>query len=362
MFHPIRWTLLCALGAPLLLLLLLGIAHAAGNAGLSRAVFRGLRWITAAELALLLLLATTGAVYEYRSRIKARRDFPPPGKLVDLGGYSLHIQCTGPTVDPTSQSVRPTIVLDSGLVGSVLDWRRVLLLLGQFAHVCAYDRGGYGWSDTSPRPRTLDGITADLHALLERSGATPPYVLVGHSLGGLNMWAYANRYPAEVAGLVLLDAADPQQSFPFRWQERLRILVLRWSLPFGLPRWRGWCGSGPEEIRPVRTAVTCQPRYQLSYYRQCTAMPEYLTEARRLSSLGSLPLIVVSRDTTSADPRQERANAEHNSQWHAWQQSLRGISTNSRFAMAEGSGHDIPGERPDVVVQAIRDLLDQLQH
>ena len=172
------------------------IAHAGGNAGLSRNALQALRWVTATELALLVALATIGVIYEYRNRVRDRRDFPPPGKLVDLGGYNLHIQCAG-----LESAQTPTVVLDSGLVGSVLDWRHVLSEVGRFARVCAYDRGGYGWSEPSPRTRTPDGITADLHALLEKSGERPPYVLVGHSLGGLNMWAYANRYPNEVAGL-----------------------------------------------------------------------------------------------------------------------------------------------------------------
>jgi predicted alpha/beta-fold hydrolase len=216
-FHPIRWTLLFAVGVPFLLLALSTILHVGGNDGLLQASLRTLRWITTAELVLLVAVATAGAVYEFQSRARDRRDYPAPGQLIDLGGYRLHVQCAGPEQAPGV----PTVVLDSGLAGSVVDWRRVFPEVTRFARVCAYDRGGYGWSEASPRPHTPEGITADLHALLEKSGKRSPYILVGHSLGGLNMWAYASRYPDEVAGLVLVDSAHPQQSFPFPWQERI---------------------------------------------------------------------------------------------------------------------------------------------
>ena len=341
-----------AVGVLFLLLLFAVIAHVGSNAGLSRNALRALRWVTATELALLIALASIGAIYEYRSRTRDHRDFPPPGKLVDLGGYRLHIQCAGPGSKPDT----PTIVLDSGLVGSVLDWRRVLPELARFTRVCAYDRGGYGWSDPSPRPRTPDGITTDLHALLEKSGEQPPYVLVGHSLGGLNMWAYANRYSDEVAGLVLVDSAYPQQLFPFPWQERARLLLVRWLLPFGLPRWRGWCGSTGRS-RSEKTAIACQPRYQRHYYEQRETMPQYMAEARKLSPPGSLPVILISRD-----PQKPEAQADTELRWQNWQQDLRHTFSNSRSVIAEGSGHDIPDERPDIVVRAIRDVLQQLQH
>ena len=332
------------------------MAHAGGNAGLSRTALRLLRWITASEIALLVMLAATGAAYEYRSRLRDRRNFPPPGKLVDLGGYNLHIQCAGAAVEPHSGKPSATVVLDSGLVGSVLDWRRVLPEVARFARVCAYDRGGYGWSDPSLQPRTLDGITADLHALLEKSGERPPYILVGHSLGGLNIWSYASHYPGEVAGLVLVDSAHPQQLFQFPWPERAIVLVLRWSLWFGLPRWRGWCSGGQQETSGIQAAIACQPRYQASYYKQRAAMPGYLAGARQLAPLLSVPVILVSRD-----PDRPGTNVSRESEWQNWQHDLARISANSRDVVAKGSGHDVPSERPDLIVRAIRDLLTQVR-
>jgi pimeloyl-ACP methyl ester carboxylesterase len=338
---------------PLGLLLLAAFLRATGshseeNIAISRGVLRGLRWLIAAEVFALLVLASVGMIYEARSRARDRAEFPPPGRMIDVGGYRLHLQCAG--------EGGPTVVLDAGLVGSTLDWRAVLPEAARLTRVCAYDRGGYGWSDRSTRPRTPEGITADLHALLEKAGERPPYILVGHSLGGLNMWAFANRYPAQATGLVLVDAAHPQYSIPFPWLERAQSLFLRWILPFGLPRWRGWCGDGVSEIRSVKTAVACRAVYQQSYYEQWDAVPDYMEGARRLGTVGKLPVIVITRD-----PKRPGADAGREAHWSQWQQELGRISSNSRTVTAAGSGHDIPGQRPDVIVEAIREMLAELR-
>jgi len=351
--HPIRWTLFLAVVLPVGLLLLAAFLRATGNQSeeniaISRSVLRGLRWLIAAEVSALLVLTCVGMIYEACCRARDRAEFPPPGRMIDVGGYRLHLQCAG--------EGGPTVVLDAGLVGSTLDWRAVLPEAARLTRVCAYDRGGYGWSDRSTRPRTPDGITADLHELLEKAGERPPYILVGHSLGGLNMWAFANRYPAQAAGLVLVDSAHPEYSISFPWPERVQFLFLRWTLPFGLPRWRGWCGDGASEIRTVKTAVTCRPVYQQSYYEQWDAIPAYMEVAHRVGTVGKLPVIVITRD-----PKRPGADAEREAQWSQWQRELGKISSNSRTLTAEGSGHDIPGQRPDVIVEAIRAMLAELR-
>src|SRR5438309_5962518 len=122
--------------------------------------------------------------------------YPAPGKLVDIGGYRLHINCTG--------TGSPTVILDAGLGGTSLDWSKVQPAVAGFTRVCSYDRAGYGWSDTGPGPRTSQQIVKELHLLLVHAQISGPYLLVGHSLGGLNMRLYAYRYPGEVAGMDLL--------------------------------------------------------------------------------------------------------------------------------------------------------------
>src|SRR5947209_14532237 len=133
--------------------------------------------------------------------------YPPPGKLVDIGGYRLHINCTG--------TGSPTVILDAGLGSTSLDWSKVQPGVARFTRVCSYDRAGYGWSDSGPGPRTSQQIVKELHLLLVHAQINGPYVLVGHSVGGLNMRLYAYRYPQEVAGMVLLDSTSEHQFAQF---------------------------------------------------------------------------------------------------------------------------------------------------
>jgi pimeloyl-ACP methyl ester carboxylesterase len=124
--------------------------------------------------------------------------YPPPGKLVDLGGWRLHLHCVGTS--------GPAVVFVSGSGDFSFDWSRVQPEVARFTRACAYDRAGDAWSDPGPVPRTMRQEAYELHALLRKAGVEGPYVLVGHSYGGLLVRFYAERYPAEVAGMVLVDA------------------------------------------------------------------------------------------------------------------------------------------------------------
>ncbi len=128
---------------------------------------------------------------------------PPPGRLIDAGGYKLHIVADGP---PS----RPVVVLDAALAATYLSWFRVQPAVAQFARVCAYDRAGLGWSEAGPMPRTAGRAAEALRALLAGAAEPPPYLLVGHSYGGLVTRIFAARWPRETAGLVLVDPAHPE--------------------------------------------------------------------------------------------------------------------------------------------------------
>jgi pimeloyl-ACP methyl ester carboxylesterase len=130
------------------------------------------------------------------------RAIPPPGTLVDIGGFRLHLHCTG--------NGSPTIVLDAALGASSLSWSLVQPELARLSRVCSYDRGGFGWSDPGPMPRTADRIAEELHTLLERARVPPPYVLVGHSFGGLVALIFARRFRSVISGLVLVDPAHAE--------------------------------------------------------------------------------------------------------------------------------------------------------
>src|SRR5712692_3061456 len=148
----------------------------------------------------LLLLAGVSLVAQGQSAPPSP-PLPPPGQLIGLGGWRLHLHCAG-----KASASRPTVILEAGAGDFSVDWSLVQPGVAGFARVCSYDRAGSGWSDLGPRPRTLHQIVWELHTLLEKAGVRAPYVLVGHSYGGILVRLYAATYPSDVAGVVLDDS------------------------------------------------------------------------------------------------------------------------------------------------------------
>jgi len=330
-------------------LLCLGIVAALlHNTDFSRACLRWLRNALLLEFILLLAAAAVGAIYERVSSARERRVSRPSGKLVDIGGYRLHLYCGGGS--------GPTVVLEHGLDGSYLDWFFVQPEVARFARVCSYDRAGYGWSNASPRAR-LPGVQADeLHALLERAGEKSPFVLVGHSMGAFDVLMYAHRYPKQVAGIVLVDGSHPEDELPFRWNDKIWIRFMQLTASLGLPRWRKWCEGGPDEIRPLKRGFCYEPKVFNTQYRQWAAFSESAKQVKGLGSLGSLPLLVISRDPQRSGGLGKK---ERDLRWQELQSDLTRLSSRSTEMVAQRSGHNIPFDRPDVVVTGIRRIVEQ---
>ena len=152
-------------------------------------------------MVLVLGLVLVGTVYESATEASDVRAYPPPGQMVDVGGYRLHINCTG--------TGSPTVVIDAGWGDWSLGWSGVQPGVAKTTRVCTYDRAGMGYSEAGPLPRDAEQFAKELHTLLDRAGVPGPYVLVGHSLGGLPVRVFAHEYPAEVAGVVLIESMSP---------------------------------------------------------------------------------------------------------------------------------------------------------
>jgi pimeloyl-ACP methyl ester carboxylesterase len=349
----VRWAALLLLGLPLLLLaagLLSTFFHAND---LSRFSFRSLRYALLVELALLFFFASVGAIYQARSNARDQRLYPPPGKLIDVGGYRLHLYCVG--------EGGPTVILDYGLSGSYLDWYFVQSEVARFTRVCSWDRGGYGWSDRSPKAQVPSAIAAELHTLLERAGERPPFILVGHSLGAFDVRMYAHLYPEQVAGVVLVDGSHPEENLTFSWRAKFWLRFMQFTTPFGLPRWRGWCTGGPEAIRPMKQAFSCRSKVFRAHYEQWSVFPQSVEEIRKLGSLGDLPLVVISRDPNTKQRHTDTpAPLEGEQRWQREQRAMAQLSSNSTFMVAEDSGHSVPKDRPDVVIKAIRQVVEEI--
>jgi pimeloyl-ACP methyl ester carboxylesterase len=313
-----------------------------------------IRIIVRGVLLLVILLAAAGFLYENISEARDRRFHPMPGRRVDVGGYELHIHCTG--------QGSPVVVLDSGLGDSYVSWLKVQPQIAKFTQVCSYDRAGLGYSDDSPRPRTSKVMAEELHTLLHTAGVESPYVLVGHSMGGYNVRLFASFYPSEVAGMVLVDSSHPEQEkrFPQALNDLDKTWVreqefLEFSLPFGVPRLLGFCGNDAQ----VR-AADCNFH---SYREGVTVLklfPESAAEAAATGSLGDLPLVVLSHDPGIPMPEVPIDLVKPmNDAWDQMQNELAHLSSRGTRSVAKNSSHYIQLDRPEVVIEAVRNVVEQ---
>jgi pimeloyl-ACP methyl ester carboxylesterase len=300
---------------------------------------------------LVLLALTASLVVRQIAVHRAKRDFPPPGRLVETDGRLSHIYCTG--------QGSPTILLESGLDdrGS-WSWAGIRDELSQVSRFCAYDRAGTMWSEPREGPRDAERIAGELHALLAAASEPPPYVLVGHSLGGLLVRVFDGQHPGEATGFVFVDASHPEQDR--RLPAELRQLIekkkaeldQRWLFRILAP----YRIFAPERSTP-RTAYWWRsfPEGVLAESRAIDAMSE---QAGRTGSLGNRPVVVLTAGVALTMPAvSAEGNAAMRRTWLELHKELAGLSTNSDHRIVEGAGHYVHKDRPEAVVAAIRDVV-----
>ena len=305
-------------------------------------------------LAFVILLAVAGFLYENISEARDRRFNPMEGQLVNVGGRKMHIDCTG--------TGSPVVVLDSGLGDSYLSWRKVEPEIAKFTRVCSYDRSGLGYSDSSSRARTSQVISEELHSLLQAASIPPPYVMVGHSMGGYDVRVYTSLYRSEIAGIVLVDASHPDQENRFppelknlegSWRREAEFVA--YSMPLGIPRLLGLC-----EESAVARAADCNWHAAEEQLSEIRSFSESAAETAQTGSLSDLPLAVLSHDPDkpSNDLPADLAKST-NEAWEKMQEDLTHLSTRGTQTIAKNSSHYIQVDRPDVVVDAIRKIVGQ---
>lgn len=279
-----------------------------------------------------------------------RVSFKPPGKLIDVNGRKMHIYCIG--------NKSPTIILDSGTGGFSLEWKDIQHSLSQYVRVCAYDRAGYGWSDMGPLPRTTKRITHELHTLLQNAGIHGPYIMVGHSFGGFTAQYFARYFNHEIAGIVLIDSSHEEQVY--RLPENGKDVVRR-----SLHQDRSNMVTRsvlhehfPKEVAAVAQQLMTRWTALLTWREE---MANYALSSRELRDVHDRPIleipIVVLTRGKRVWPNTPYGDAME-TVWKELQDELSSLNGNSTHVIAENSGHVIHLDEPELVVDAIHDVLD----
>jgi pimeloyl-ACP methyl ester carboxylesterase len=323
-------------------------------------------------LAVVIALVVAGLSYQALAMRADPLHFPAPGRLFDVGGYKLHLYEIG--------AGEPSVVLESGISASSLNWRTVQSEIAKFARVCSYDRAGLGWSDLSPHRGTPTSLADQLRALLQAAEVPSPYLLVGHSFGALVVHAFAAKYADETSGLVLVDPLDPAEWTPMTAEKQkmiargvalsrrgalaARLGVVRVCLNLLmkgnrlLPRMaaKAWSGKAfpvtdriagqirkmPPETWPLVAMHWKQPKSFEAMARHFECLPDSIAEVAKLPKLQA-PVTLLSGGLNQhpIDAREYAAR----------------ISSRANFRVAQRSGHWIQLDEPEVVVGAVRELI-----
>lgn len=329
------------------------------------------RWVNRVALGatgLLAIVVVSGASFEAVMRRRAARDYPPPGRLVDVGGRRLQIDCRG--------SGSPTVVLESGLdyLGS-LSWAAVHDSLARTTRVCAYSRAGVLWSDPAPAPFEPGQVARDLHAALTGSGERAPWVMVGHSLGGPYVMLFTSRYGPEVAGLVFVDASHPAQFARLRDATGKSMQPPTIELAIGSAlAWTGIVrlasGGDAPPTWPAVADIVSRAYLPISIEalrRETVAIGATLDAAGRVRSLGDRPLVVLtataklSPATLAAEGITEAQGDRLQAVKEALQADQATWSLAGRQERVPNASHYIQFDRPDVVIGAVRDVVARVR-
>jgi pimeloyl-ACP methyl ester carboxylesterase len=304
-------------------------------------------------------LAVADIAYQAAAEASDRRVYPPPGRLVDTGGHRLHIRCAGEGT--------PGVVIIPAMGDTSAAWLAIQDAVAACTAVCVYDRPGLGWSDGAAGWPSAAGMARELHDLLNAAGIARPVVLVGHSLGGLLARVFAQMYPDEMAGLVLVDSSHPDQT------ERLPVAGLR-TRPGARLAEVALEFARPLAVRRVLQRIRHEPpggvliaHEMTAKYRRANAKELLAFEAicRQVGviagDLGDLPLAVLTSSEHAPglpeDSPAQQARSRFYPAWVALQEELAALSARSVHVTAPNAGHLLNRDDPGLVARTITDLV-----
>ncbi|TWT27098.1 alpha/beta fold hydrolase [Planomicrobium sp. CPCC 101110] len=319
-------------------------------------------------VALTVLLAVSGIAFEAIASHQGAKKYPPEGKMVDAGGTKLHLlqQGTG----------KPVVLLETGSGLASTSWSDLPEKLAAYGTVVAYDRAGYAWSEEATAERTGSNIVQELYTALKKEKIEGPYILVGHSLGGMYSRLFAQTYPEEVGGIVLLDARPEnfsRETAPFFEAAGLdpasvnipsantltllkRLGVIRLMENSVLP-------GLPEDEQDKIMNIEMQPKFFQAQEQELKNLTN-LEDSIRGRTLGDLPLTIITHgiptDATAVGIPAENSEQMEN-MWQEQQKQLLALSTDSKLIVAEKSGHFVMDDEPELVFKAIKERMEQVK-
>jgi pimeloyl-ACP methyl ester carboxylesterase len=311
------------------------------------------------------LAAVAGAAYNALALRHYRIIAGVPGKLFTVDRYSMHLYCTG--------QGGPAIILDAGLGDDSLVWAKVQPQLSQQTTVCAYDRAGFGWSHPHPGSRDANTIADQLHGLLQVAHVPPPYILMSHSIAGLYVRAYATRYSAELAGVILVDGATPLQDdripkalVAIQNEQRRRMPWQRLLMTLGWNRIKGECTQimpGFERYAAWIKADTCVPSQITSVEGELDSEKLSGEETLHAGPFPFLPILIFSRDPEVFPPNWPKEVAKANALvWNTMQEEAKSLSPHSRRLIARHSDHVIQVDRPDLLIKEVTVFVTDIRN
>jgi pimeloyl-ACP methyl ester carboxylesterase len=286
------------------------------------------------RLLLLLVISLIG--------ISCEREIPPPSdQMISIGSHRLQVSIAGKGI--------PTVVIDAGITDKLENWRLLHKRIAKETRIVTYNRAGYGQSEPGPLPRHCGREAEELKALLDAASVPSPYVVVGHSLGGLNAQVFAAKYPKDIAGVVLLD--PPPLSF-IRGEKYNSLLAVADQMTV---EWQAVADGGAESINPQEKARAVFFRMIASEHREMFGESARLVS--EISTFGDTPLLVIA--SGKANPVFGDIAEEYQRYWIAQSRSLSHKSSKGKFVLAEKSTHNLYTDVPDLVVESILSVVYQ---
>ncbi len=305
---------------------------------------------------------------------RLRNNFPAPGRLVDVQGRQMHLNCSGSRAAPEA----PTVVIDAGNASYSLDWSGIQHSLETTYRVCTYDRSGYGWSEPSTGPRDADHIVEELHSLLQAAGETAPFLLIGHSLGGLHAQLFAARYPAEAAGLIMIESPgariqnDAYRQFTIGTQRTMRFLTASGLLRV-LAQFMGSQAlpAGAVNLHEYEREAYLQMLLDPRQYETALAENESIfASAQQVEAalageypLGDTPLIVLTSaqiDVPEGNNPFQTRRVPVERKAIAQQAVLANLSTCGVQHIVPDSGHLMQHDAPEAILAAVQEMTQTL--